>query len=89
VLKGRAYAIGGKLGSGQYTNLVEIYDPARDEWIAGPPLPSARGSCAAATVADNIYVVGGNNDSGTLATVERLDASLGTSLHSAQSLAGA
>ena len=53
----------------------EVYEPANDAWSKAAPLPTARGTLAAATGPDGlIYAIGGGNpnspNSGSLATVE-------------------
>jgi len=39
-----------------------IYNPIRDAWAAGPPMPGRRAAHAVAVVADRLYVVGGIGD---------------------------
>lgn len=73
---GRIYAIGGRVG-GLETNLasVESIDPNAfaPEWRDEPDLTKARGGIAAATVDRRPCVAGGEEPTGTIATVECLD----------------
>lgn len=41
---------------------AEVYDPVRDTWTELARMPTPRGDCGAAVVADKIVVVGGWND---------------------------
>jgi N-acetylneuraminic acid mutarotase len=67
-LGGRIYVVG---GFEEQTNLptdrVEVYDPARNRWSTGPPLPAPRGGHAAAVLGGKIHVLGGGNSQSTLA----------------------
>lgn len=62
---GRLYAIGGRSTSSVCPNparvcdVVEIYNPARDTWTMGTPMPTPRAGLGAAVVNGRIYVVGG------------------------------
>jgi len=75
VVGGRLYAIGGRqveLG----TELVEndAYDFASNSWRTGlAPLPTPRGGFAAATVGDEIVVIGGEVAESALGTVQAYD----------------
>jgi N-acetylneuraminic acid mutarotase len=53
---------------------VEAYDPAADEWLRLPEMPSPRHGTGAATVGDAIFVPGGANVQafGAVATFDRL-----------------
>ena len=84
VVNGKFYVLGGRapgIRSNDQTPLagVEVYTPSSDRWDAGPSMPTARGSLAAAVVADRIYVFGGEAASGTVSNaVERLDPATGS-----------
>jgi hypothetical protein len=73
---GRIYAVGGRVG-GLETNLasVESIDPNAfaPEWRDEPDLIEARGGIAAATIDRRPCVAGGEEPTGTIATVECLD----------------
>ncbi|MBP0114142.1 Kelch repeat-containing protein [Bradyrhizobium vignae] len=61
---GKIYAIGGRIGSAQITvaedtNVVEEYDPARDQWIGKGRAPIRRSGMAGAVADGKIYVAGG------------------------------
>jgi hypothetical protein len=73
---GRVYAIGGRVGSLE-SNLrsVESWDPSRDEgWRTEPMLNDSRGGTAAAEVRGRPCVAGGEEPTGTIASVECLAA---------------
>lgn len=71
-LGGKIYAAGGGQ-TNQYTNAVEIYDPATDSWSQGPALHTARFSTAAAVLDGAIYCSGGFDGKSYLRSAERLD----------------
>ncbi len=61
---GKIYAIGGRIGSAQITiaedtNVVEEYDPARDQWLNKGRAPIRRSGMAGAVLDGKIYVAGG------------------------------
>lgn len=58
VFDGELYVVGGLHQTGSL-EAVQIYNPARDEWRYGPPLPYATGSAASAIIGDQLYVAGG------------------------------
>jgi hypothetical protein len=53
-------------------NSVEIYDASANTWTMAPPLAHARQAPNAAVLADGIYVTGGFDRSGGIASTERL-----------------
>jgi N-acetylneuraminic acid mutarotase len=65
VVNGKIYIIGGRVGSavtttGSNTNVVEVYDPATDNWgVAGLRMPTPRSGMGWATHNGKIYVAGG------------------------------
>jgi len=59
---GRVWAIGGRINA-RIVNRVDIYDPASDTWIAGPPLPEAT-SAASDGVLDSVIVISGGEEPG-------------------------
>lgn len=65
VVNGKIYVIGGRVGSlyltnGSNTNVVEVYDPATDNWgVAGRRMPHPRSGMGWATYKGKIYVAGG------------------------------
>jgi DNA-binding CsgD family transcriptional regulator len=67
--EGRLYLFGGWDGE-RFRREVYTYLPGADgqdgEWVEKSPLPEARGYAAAAVSAGRIYVLGGQNNSGTL-----------------------
>jgi N-acetylneuraminic acid mutarotase len=61
---GKVYAIGGRIGSAQITvaedtNIVEEYDPLRDQWIGKGRAPIRRSGMAGAVANGRIYLAGG------------------------------
>lgn len=59
VIGGKIYVPGGRLPSGDPTDLLEIYDPREDAWSSGAPLPAARSAYALATFEGKLYLFGG------------------------------
>jgi N-acetylneuraminic acid mutarotase len=54
----RIYTIGG--GFTEATNVVNVYDPASDNWTSGTPMPTKRSSLAVGIVNDIVYAMGGS-----------------------------
>jgi N-acetylneuraminic acid mutarotase len=70
---GRIYALGGLDISppGLYLDAVEAYTPANDSWATVAPMPTARGTLAAAVDgAGRIYALGGYDATSVLSTLE-------------------
>jgi N-acetylneuraminic acid mutarotase len=59
VLENEIYVIGGFDGSGQVTDIVEVYSIANNSWTKGVPLPEPLHHAAAASYNGKIYLVGG------------------------------
>lgn len=84
VVDGRLWVLGGRapgIRRGDQSPLasVEVYDPAANAWTAGPALPAARGSLAAAALGTRVYAFGGEDASGAVVdSVTRLDTATGT-----------
>ncbi len=57
VYQDELYLLGGITESS--LDLVQVYNPVRDEWRLGPPLPYPTGSAASAVIGDQIYLAGG------------------------------
>jgi N-acetylneuraminic acid mutarotase len=71
---GKIYLPGGNIKGKVPTNKLFIYDPIKDEWQQGKPLPSPRAAFGAQFVNGTLYVVGGVNSSQFLVnTVEAYD----------------
>lgn len=77
---GLLYLIGGCDASFTAVNNVQIYNPKTNSWSAGPSMPTARASLAAAGVGGAIYAIGGLGGEGqpNLDVVEGLDVAHGT-----------
>lgn len=75
---GILYAVGGfnaALTQGGALNVVEAYDTISKTWTTKASLPTPRRSMAAGVVNGSLIVVGGQNDSKSIATVEAYDSS--------------
>jgi N-acetylneuraminic acid mutarotase len=58
----RIYVIGGDTTEFPYgLNLTQIYDPKKDAWICGTPMPTPRDRLAVAVTNDILYAIGGRN----------------------------
>lgn len=58
-LGGKVYVIGGFGSTAEPVDIVEVYDPAVNEWRTVAPLPIAIHHAAAAVVNERLFVVGG------------------------------
>lgn len=63
------YVPGGRLASGEPTDILEIYDPRQDAWIQGAPLPMAISAYALADFEGKLYLFGGWDGEQALADV--------------------
>jgi N-acetylneuraminic acid mutarotase len=64
---GKIYVIGGITGVGDQRKVidtVEIYDPQKDLWSTGHPMPAPRQAAAVAVVHGKIYIIGGRVGAG-------------------------
>ncbi|MCL6589590.1 MAG: hypothetical protein K6U80_06515 [Firmicutes bacterium] len=64
----KIYIIGG-YGNGNYSNVVEEYDPSANFWTYRAALPTARASLSAIAVEGRIYAIGGGNDTETYSNI--------------------
>jgi DNA-binding CsgD family transcriptional regulator len=55
----KIYLPGGRGADGRPMNILEIYDPRRDAWLAGAPLPEAISAYALADFEGQMYLFGG------------------------------
>ena len=73
----RLYVVGGRteshLTAVSVTATVEIYDPSEDTWTKGKNIHKAREGCGFISLAGQLYILGGFNESGALSDVERFD----------------
>jgi N-acetylneuraminic acid mutarotase len=60
---GKIYVVGGFTGVKVPTDKLFIYDPMKDEWKEGQPLPSPRGALSAEFINGTLYALGGLNSS--------------------------
>jgi len=56
---GKVYVIGGFGSTAEPVDIVEVFDPATDEWRTVAPLPIALHHAAAAVVDGRLFVIGG------------------------------
>jgi DNA-binding CsgD family transcriptional regulator/N-acetylneuraminic acid mutarotase len=73
VVGGRIYVPGGRLASGQLTNILEIYDPREDRWEQGAALPIALSAYALVAFEGKLYLFGGWDGEHFLASVYEYD----------------
>jgi N-acetylneuraminic acid mutarotase len=63
---GRIYVIGGKAADpnskGPFFHTVEIYNPSTNTWATGPVIPVPNGQQAAVRLNDNLYALGGSDN---------------------------
>ena len=77
VVNNKVYIIGGRLGAAfitraSNTDIVEVYDPATDQWgDLKAPMPTARSSPAWGTYKGKIYVAGGELQTAYMAAAFR------------------
>jgi len=57
--EGYIYAFGGGGEDFKSLNTVEIYDPLKDRWVYGTPLPEARSGAVAFNIKNTLYIAGG------------------------------
>ncbi|MEZ4614578.1 MAG: kelch repeat-containing protein [Caldilineaceae bacterium] len=81
----RLFAIGGYSAETGFTNVVEMYDPTEDRWIAQrwslTPRTWAAATAFAAGNDEIIVIAGGYNLEGVLDLVERVDITTGHVCH--------
>ena len=74
-LEGKVCAVGGRrLSLSLNLATFECYDPRSDAWARMPDAPTPRGGLGAAVYGFQVYVVGGEQPSGTYREVEIFDA---------------
>jgi N-acetylneuraminic acid mutarotase len=71
VVGGKLYLFGGLSGGAE--GQVQVYDPAKNAWSLGPPMPFAAGACASAVIGGKVYVAGGVVGSATTARTACFD----------------
>lgn len=69
------YVLGGKNDSSAALCNVECFSPLRGEWQVMPPMTVKRYGCAACTLGNLLYVVGGHDGQKALGSAERFDPS--------------
>lgn len=71
VVEGKIYVIGGKNGS-RISSMNETYSPEQDSaesfpWASAPPLPLASYGSGITSIAERLYVIGGQTETGKIA----------------------
>jgi len=89
--RGQLWLIGGFLPVGHNleasaSDHVLYLDPAKNQWVEGPPLHHARAASAAAVVGDQIVVVGGRTGGKTEQVVKQTEVFDGKSWHDAPAM---
>jgi hypothetical protein len=64
----RIYVFGGEVGAFAETKITQVYDPEKDTWTLGTPMPTARVGLNAVVVDDVIFTIGGGYGFGFLAS---------------------
>ena len=62
---GKLYTIGGKTGTLQNLDSVEVFDPATKTWAEGPKLPAKVAWAQAINFENTLYLLGGDTDDGS------------------------
>ena len=94
VIGGKIYVPGGRLVTGNVTNILEIYDPLQDHWGQGAALPQALSAYAMVSFEGRLYLFGGWDGMHYLDTVMVYDPSrnlwsTGRSMPTSRGFAGA
>jgi N-acetylneuraminic acid mutarotase len=64
---GKIYVIGGYTNNNWLPSAkLFIYDPKKDTWIEGSPMPTARGALTAVFIDGILYAIGGEGESGIM-----------------------
>ena len=66
-LRGQLIAVGGKTANNQSVSAVHMYDPMTNSWGIISQMPLNRHLCQAVAMDNQLIVVGGVNDAGTIA----------------------
>jgi len=71
---GKIYVVGGFFSSEWIpTNYLFIYDPIKNQWTEGNPMPTPRGALNALFVNGTLYAIGGRDNAGSLNKNEAYD----------------
>ncbi len=94
VIGGKIYVPGGRLASGEITQVLEVFDPNEGTWEQRADLPAPVSAYAMVAFEGRLYLFGGWDGQGYLATVYVYDPSAdvwteGTPMPSARAFAGA
>ena len=72
-IDGKVYVTGGRLGGGftsAMTNILEVYDPALNQWTTHAPMPTTRGGINGIAVNGDFFVFGGEGPAGVFDEME-------------------
>jgi len=72
---GKIYIPGGRLESGEVTDILEIYDPRTDAWSDGSRLPVGLSAYALVVFEGNLYIFGGWNGKSYLSSTYKYNPS--------------
>ncbi|MDW0176717.1 MAG: kelch repeat-containing protein [Nitrososphaeraceae archaeon] len=71
---GKIYVVGGFISAEWIpSNQLFIYDPIKNEWTEGKPMPTPRGALTSIFVNGNLYALGGQDEEGILNINEAYD----------------
>jgi N-acetylneuraminic acid mutarotase len=71
---GKLFIIGGReTGIRSNTDRNEMYDPEKDTWVMVNNMPTKRSGLSAASVGNNIFVIGGEKAGGSFDIIEKYD----------------
>lgn len=72
-IDGKIYVAGGRLGGGftsPMTNILEVFDPALNQWSTRAPMPTTRGGINGIAASSNFFVFGGEGPNGVFDEME-------------------
>jgi len=72
-IDGRIYVVGGRLQAGfnsAMTNILEVFDPALNQWTTRAPMPTTRGGINGIAADECFFVFGGEGPSGVFDEME-------------------
>ena len=71
---GKLYVIGGSTATNAHgSTLVNVYDPASDEWSTALPVTVGRSAAAVLSIGGSVYVIGGFGPGATMVATNRVD----------------
>lgn len=73
MFNGLMYSVGGVVGSGDSSNVVECFDPSANSWLTKASLPVPTRAAAVSVLDGFLYVIGGRSNSARFNIVQRYD----------------